>query len=150
MAVCMMCIDTDGGVCSFHAGKETFESGAVRSELVDVRYDLISPFGLRRLAMTYAEGAKKYDDHNWRKGMPFSVLLNHVMEHLTLYSAGENGTDHLAHAAWGLFAMMEFEETMPDMTDLYYHGEVGLDAEEEGEKVAPYVGVPFVKGRGMT
>ena len=111
-----------------HDYRTAFESGAVRSELADVRYDLISPFGLRRLAMTCAEGAKKYGDHNWRKGMPFSTLLNHIMEHLTLYSAGENGVDHLAHAAWGLFAMMEFEETMPWMNDLYDFGdEVNLD-----------------------
>jgi hypothetical protein len=106
---------------------ETFDSGAVRSKLDDVRYDLISPFGLQRLAVTYAEGARKYDDHNWRKGMPFSVLLNHIINHLTLYLARENGTDHLAHAAWGLFALMEQEETNPDMNDLYDFGEVNLE-----------------------
>ena len=106
--------------------RETFASGAVRQKLDDVRYDLISPFGLRRLAMTYAEGARKYDDHNWRKGMPFSVLFNHVLHHLTQYLAGENGTDHLAHAAWGLFAVMEFEETEPELDDLFCYGEVYL------------------------
>ena len=100
-----------------------FDSGAVRATLDDVRYDLISPFGLRRLAMTYAEGAEEYDDHNWRKGMPFSTLFNHIMEHLTLYLAGEEGEDHLAHAAWGLFAMMEQEETMPGMNDLFDFGD---------------------------
>ena len=107
--------------------QETFDSGAVRQRLDDVRYDLVSPFALRRLAMTCANGARKYGDHNWRKGMPFSALLNHILEHLTLYLAGENGEDHLAHAAWGLFALMEFEETMPEMDDLWDHGEVGLE-----------------------
>ena len=123
--------------------RETFDSGAVRQKLGDVRYDLISPFGLRRLAMTYAEGAKKYDDHNWRKGMPFSSLLNHVLEHITLYLAGENGTDHLAHAAWGLFALMEFEEAVPGMNDLYDFGEVYLEGEGEwGEEEDGWGGLP--------
>ena len=123
MAICMECHDSFDGKCEFHSGRETFDSGAVRQQLDDVRYDLISPFGLRRLAMTYAEGAEKYDDHNWRKGMPFSALFNHIMEHLTLYLAGEDGEDHLAHAAWGLFAMMEEEETMPWMNDLFDFGD---------------------------
>lgn len=102
---------------------ETFPSGAVRSQLDDVRYDLISPFGLQRLAIRYALGARNFGDNNWRKGMPFSALLNHILNHLTLYLAGEKGTDHLAGAAWGLFALMEFEETMPGMCDLYSHGD---------------------------
>jgi len=114
-------IDRDDG-----GAAEEFASGAVRKKLDDVRYDLISPFGLRRLAMTYAGGAKKYGDHNWRKGIPFSNLLNHVLSHITLYLAGENGEDHLAHAAFGLFALMEFEETEPELDDLFCHEGVYL------------------------
>ena len=103
---------------------KTFESGAQREALEhEVRYDLISPFGLARLAQTYAGGAMKYSDHNWRKGMPFSSLMNHVLNHLTLYQQDEGGEDHLAHAAWGLFAMMEFEETDPEQNDLYFHAD---------------------------
>jgi len=96
-----------------------FETGAVRQELDDVRYDLISVVGLRRLAETYAEGAKKYTDHNWRKGMPFSVLLNHLIKHIYQYLDGDRDEDHLAHAAWGLFALMDFEETHAEQNDLY-------------------------------
>jgi hypothetical protein len=98
-----------------------FESGAVRDADADkCRYDLISPIGNRRLAETYAEGAKKYDDHNWQKGMPFSVLLNHVLGHINNYLRGERDEDHLAHAAWGLYAVMEFEETRPELNDLFF------------------------------
>lgn len=99
---------------------KTFESGAQRQSLDEVRHDLISPYGLRRLAMTYAEGAAKYNDHNWRQGMPFSSLLNHVLNHINEYLNGERGEDHLAHAAWGLFAVMEQEVTHPEQDDLYF------------------------------
>ena len=55
----------------------TFPSGAVRSsDADDVRFDLITPIGLRRLAEAYAEGARKYGDSNWQRGIPASQMLN--------------------------------------------------------------------------
>jgi len=55
-------------------GIRQFASGAQRSGRVAgqgrryPRYDLISHVGLRRLAETYAEGAERYQVHNWRRG----------------------------------------------------------------------------------
>lgn len=93
-----------------------FDTGAVRStDAAAVRYDLISPIGLQRLAETYCEGSKKYGDYNWEKGMPISDLLNHAIRHQFLYLSGDRSEDHLAHAAWGLFAAMHSEELWPDL-----------------------------------
>ena len=106
-------------------GSYEFDSGAVRAKLDDVRFDLISPVALRRLATTYNEGAVKYGDNNWRRGMEFSNVINHVLEHINVYIANSDpdGEDHLAHAAWGLFTLMEQEETQPDQDDLYFRQE---------------------------
>ncbi len=106
--------------------RQKFPTGAVRDKNVagnklvshPARFDLISPIGLRRLAATYGEGAQKYGDHNWRKGMPISSTLNHAIAHIYEYLTGDQSEDHLAHAAWGLFAVMHFEETKPKMQDL--------------------------------
>jgi hypothetical protein len=88
-----------------------FESGAVRSaDRVGQRYDLISPVGLRRLAETCHEGAVKYSDFNWEKGMPINDILNHGIAHLYAYLSGDRSEDHLAHAAWNCFAAMHSEE----------------------------------------
>lgn len=96
-----------------------FNSGAVRSTDADnTRYDLISPIGLRRLAETCAEGAKRYGDYNWLQGFPISDMMNHVLRHLNLYLAGDKTEDHLSHASWGLFAIQHFEETRPDLMDI--------------------------------
>ncbi len=96
-----------------------FKSGAVRSaDAISTRYDLISPIGLRRLAETYAEGALKYSDNNWLKGFPASDILNHLMKHIDQFRLGDKSEDHLAHAAWGLFALMHFQETRPDLMEL--------------------------------
>jgi hypothetical protein len=96
-----------------------FKTGAVRSsDAAGVRYDLVSPIGLRRLAETYAEGAEKYGVGNWLKGFPASDLLNHLMKHIDQWRSGDKTEDHLAHATWGLFTLMHFEETRPDLFDL--------------------------------
>ena len=95
-----------------------FPTGAVRDSDADAtRYDLISPQAMERLAATYAEGAAKYSDHNFRKGIPYSVMANHALRHIYRWLAGEDGEDHLAHAACGLFGLIEFEETRPELDD---------------------------------
>lgn len=102
-------------------GVKQFESGAIRSnDADDVRYDLITPIGLRRLAETYAAGAIKYGDDNWLKGMPAAECLNHCMKHIEQWRSGDRSEDHLSHAAWNLFAIMHFEETRPDLMATSY------------------------------
>lgn len=97
-----------------------FDSGAVRDTSADdERWDLIPPRALRRLAMTCHEGAVKYGEHNWRKGIPLSNLLNHAIRHIFLYLANDTSEDHLAHAVWNLCAAMEFEETRPELVDIW-------------------------------
>lgn len=101
-----------------------FATGARRDTLAEnVRYDLISPYGLARLAATYAEGADKYGGDNWRKGLPWSNILNHLIMHVESWKAGDRTEDHLAHAAWGLFALMEYETTHRELNDLYFKAE---------------------------
>lgn len=96
-----------------------FDTGAMRSkDADDVRFDLVSPIGLRRVAEAYAEGFKKYPPHNWMKGIPFSSLINHAIRHIFLYIAGDRSEDHLGHAAWNLFTAMHFEETRSELNDL--------------------------------
>lgn len=107
-----------GTVCDCGAIKVMrFSSGAHRSPHVagmkderPVRYDLISPVLIRRLAETYAEGAKKYGDNNWQKGVPVSDLLNRAIAHLFAYLDGDTSEDHLAHAMWNVGAVAHFEE----------------------------------------
>lgn len=97
----------------------TFSTGAVRgSDAAGVRFDLITPIGLRRLAETCAEGAKKYGSHNWLRGIPASEMLNHAIRHIYLWLEGDASEDHLAHAAWNILGVAHFEEAMPEMIDV--------------------------------
>lgn len=86
-------------------GTHTFDSGAVRSADADAtRYDLISPIALEAWAKTCAEGAAKYGDFNWERGMPAHDLLNHALRHIYMFLGGDRSEDHLPHALWNVGA----------------------------------------------
>ena len=71
------------------------------------RYDLITPFGIDRLAKWYELGAKKYADRNWEKGMPFSRYIDSAKRHLNKFLMGMEDEDHLAAACWNIMAIMQ-------------------------------------------
>lgn len=77
-------------------------------------YSLIPPNALEQVARVYGYGARKYDDHNWAKGYPYSWSLDALHRHVKEFEKGisidpESGVHHLAHAAFHLFTLMEFE-----------------------------------------
>lgn len=90
--------------------RQTFESGATRSnDRANVRFDLICPTMLERLARTMAEGAEKYGEQNWCKGIPIKDCLNHLEAHIQLWKNGDDSEDHLAHAIANLMFIVHFE-----------------------------------------
>ena len=92
--------------------REQYDSGAVRDTRAGkARYDLVSPWALRRIALLYERGAAKYDDRNWEAGMPFCRFLDSAMRHLQQYLMGDTTEDHLAAVAWNVMAIIHFEET---------------------------------------
>src|SRR5262249_11270106 len=100
--------------------REHSETGAVRdTEDGKGRYDLLPPEAVRRLAVHYQNGAKKYADRNWEKGQKFSRVVSSMLRHGFQYLNGKRDEDHLAAVAWNAFALMTFEEReRVDLDDL--------------------------------
>lgn len=93
-----------------------YMTGAVRSsDAEEYRYDLISPVGLKAVARACAEGATKYNDYNWERGMPVNDLLNHAIRHLYEYLSGDRQEDHLGHAAWNVLGAIHSVELWPEL-----------------------------------
>lgn len=93
-----------------------FGTGAVRSDTFEeFRYDLVSPIGLREVARACAEGAEKYGDWNWEKGMPVHDLLNHAIAHIYGFLSGDRSEPHLGHAAWNVLAAIHSHELWPHL-----------------------------------
>lgn len=96
----------------FSGTKDQYATGATRDAAAGKgRYDLISTYALRRLAVVYEKGALNHGDRNWEHGLPRSRCLNSAMRHLQQALAGETDEDHLAQCAWNVFAAMHFEST---------------------------------------
>lgn len=99
--------------------RREFESGAVRDmEVGKGRCDLLPACAILRLARHYEAGAIKYEDRNWEKGMPISVMMDSAMRHMLKYLNGDTDEDHLVAAAWNIMGAMWMEEKKPEMQDL--------------------------------
>ena len=108
-------ITTDSGK------REQYATGAQRdTEEGKGRFDLIPHAGLLRLAELYRRGAVKYDDHNWRKGIPttraYSSMIRHAHEAAEVYTCTQLGKesplaneDHLAAVVFNAFIIIQNE-----------------------------------------
>lgn len=94
------------------SGKRSeFATGANRDSVEGKgRYDLLPAYAVKRIAQHFENGAKKYDDDNWRKGIPLRRFLDSALRHMFNYLEGQRDEDHAAAAAWNILAMMETEE----------------------------------------
>ena len=91
--------------------KEAYESGAVRgSRKGKGRFDLIPPEAMHRIAERFEEGAEKYPDRNWEKGIPISRHMDSAFRHMYQYMAGHVDEDHLAAAATNIMMAMTTED----------------------------------------
>ncbi len=97
--------------------RESFDGGAVRdTDDGKPRFDLIPPLAQLRVALHYGGGAKKYDEWNWSKGMPYSRFLASMKRHIAAFERGETDEDHLAAVVFGANSIMHFQEC--DRSDL--------------------------------
>jgi len=87
-----------------------------------IRYDLIDDYAIEQMAKVLTEGAKKYDEQNWRKGMKWSKAEASFKRHIASYKEGEDfdpetGLYHLSHAMVNLMFMVNYYRTHPELDD---------------------------------
>lgn len=79
------------------------QQAATKHDAEKVRMDLLDPAAIEKLAEVLTFGARKYEQHNWRRGISKSRLLAAALRHLFSYMRGEDndpesGLSHVAHA----------------------------------------------------
>ena len=85
-----------------------YQTGAVRDNQEGKgRYDLLPIYAIHRLARHFENGARKYGDSNWRKGIPYSRYIDSAKRHIDSYLMGNADEDHLIAAAWNLLCLVE-------------------------------------------
>lgn len=93
--------------------REKYPSGAVRdTNDGKIRWDLVPKECLKRIAIQYTKGAKKYEENNWKRGIPTERFKESMERHMMQYLLGENDEDHLAATVFNIFGIMwnEFKE----------------------------------------
>ncbi len=98
---------------------------------VGVKYDsgkpdmsLLSSYAILELTKVLDFGAKKYANHNWRKGIAISRLVAAALRHMFAFLAGEDkdpetGLSHVAHAMCCCMFILELYQIKPELDDRF-------------------------------
>jgi hypothetical protein len=76
---------------------------ALRYNEGKLRWSLIDWKSLEPMVRVLEKGALKYDDHNWKKGMPTTQISESLLRHVFAFMNGEDNDSetnesHLGHA----------------------------------------------------
>lgn len=80
---------------------EDFESINILITLLKLE----TPDLVERLAKHYTEGANKYDEYNWCKGIPLKSYKNSAARHYYAWKIGKTDEDHLAALLWNIIGL---------------------------------------------
>ena len=87
-----------------------------------LKWSLVSWKALIPMVKVLMFGAKKYDDHNWKKGLKYTETLESLQRHLISFAEGvdkdeESDIDHVGHIlcnAMFLSYMYQFRKDLDD------------------------------------
>lgn len=100
---------------------------ALRYNKDKVQLSLIPQVALVELAKVLQVGATKYERDNWRKGLPYTSVLDSIQRHLTMFAAGQNndeetGLSHIAHVMCNCAFLLEYATAFNvALDDRYMH-----------------------------
>lgn len=95
-----------------------FDTGAQRDTGEGkLRMSLVPQQELKRVMKRYLDGAEKYGENNWMKGMPLSVYYDCAHRHLEAWWRGEDSEDHAAAVVWNMLCAMHTEKSHVQLDD---------------------------------
>lgn len=101
-------------------GEKVFNDQGGSQAFVSARFDCIPPVVLRLLAQCLGYGARTYGDENWKK-IPQKDHLNHAMNHINEWRAGDRSEPHLVNAMARItFALYQAVDAC-DQESVYIH-----------------------------
>lgn len=91
--------------------RQQFDTGAVRdTQDGKGRYDLLPPDALRRVAVVFQKGGKKYKERNWERGINVTRFFDSALRHTFQALNGETDEDHAGQAAWNILCAIQTQE----------------------------------------
>ena len=89
---------------------------------------------LLEVSKHYEEGAKKYAERNWEKGIPAHCYVDSGLRHLIKWADEWNDEPHDRAFVWNMMCLLWTIENKPELNDLpYAKARAEADAAEEKE-----------------
>ncbi len=76
------------------------------------------PSAMLEVAKQYEDGARKYDDRNWEKGIPVHVFIDSGVRHYLKYLRGDKDEPHDRAFIWNMLGAIWTHENKPELIDL--------------------------------
>lgn len=73
---------------------------------------------LLEVAMHYEEGARKYAERNWEKGIPLHCYIDSGVRHYLKWRRGDTDERHDRAFVWNMLGAIWTKEHHPDLIDL--------------------------------
>jgi len=70
------------------------------------------------VAKQYEDGARKYNDRNWEKGIPLHVFIDSGVRHYLKYLRGDKDEPHDRAFIWNMLGAIWTHENKPELIDL--------------------------------
>lgn len=72
---------------------------------------------LLEVAKHFEEGAVKYGENNWQKGIPVHCYIDSAIRHYLKYCANENDESHERAFCWNILCAIWTVENKPELND---------------------------------
>jgi hypothetical protein len=85
-------------------------------KFAQAEYDRITTM-LLEVAKHFEDGAKKYGENNWQKGIPVRCYIDSAVRHYMKYSRGDTDEPHDRAFCWNLLCAIWTCKHMPELND---------------------------------
>lgn len=89
----------------------------VLSRFVNERYKSDWNTLILEVSIHFEEGAKKYGDNNWRKGIPARCYIDSAIRHYLKYSRGDMDEPHDRAFVWNILCCIWTCKNKPELND---------------------------------
>lgn len=76
---------------------------------------------LLEVAKQYEDGAKKYDDRNWEKGINMHCYIDSGVRHYLKFMRGDTDEPHDRAFLWNMYGLVWTQWHRPEMNDLPFN-----------------------------
>jgi len=94
---------------------ELKELKAIRYNKGKPRIGLVPPELMVEVAKVLTFGAEKYEENNWKKGIPCKCFVDSALRHFFKFIANHKDEDHESAFYWNIMCCIWTHENIPEM-----------------------------------